>query len=616
MLKENGGKKGKMEERKKKGLKNLGGETMKKRFLIIPIVILAMLVAFSAPAAAVYDFDGYELKTMTNGTIQGDVYVGGGHGTPDLGGGSVNPENPYNQTFDVPGEAGSNGENVTWARLYVGIWGGTKYGGGWLNVTYTNNTGNPTTLRNITCGGGNPPRGDLDNTPPYDPTNSSYNTGCGVWLVALNCTANVTSGTNTVNATTINPGAWDGRVYAIVLVTVYENSSLAKVQYWVNEGNVNLHYDGAMGHPALDNNVTWFNGTAYNCTEANLTTVYYGSTQVQPDYLYFNAPYASDSPYNLSNIRWNVDGYRRYQLDSNDVANEYSDNCSVNYSSTHCDCSGPGCCGCRCDCSESEQYYTYGFDFDCFSETNDSTPLCDIINHTANNYAIFWRGWDTNNNGEIDYDAWNQSDEGETYVHPILAVLRLKNITHDYDFSDNLSGTPGVDAWAFKDQLTQAQFNSGSPIYPGTEFTNPGDYDNIAKDDDTRQEDQTSGNGNYAAHRFNFSIDEAAADIEKINVTWNGIGDHDSATDGAKLYIYNFTDRNYTELDSDTTGPPTEITLTGEKTNSTGNISDYISPSHNVTILVNQTSAQTPGYPGPDRSYIKTDYIRLVITDP
>ncbi|MGB2841324.1 MAG: DUF3344 domain-containing protein [Halobacteriota archaeon] len=596
----------KMEEKEKKGLKNLGGETMKKRLLIMSTVMLAMLVAFSAPAAAVYDFDGYELKTMTNGTIQGDVYVGGGHGTPDLGGGSVNPENPYNQTFEVPGEAGSNGENVTWARLYVGIWGGTKYDGGWLNVTFTNNTGIATTLKNITCGGGTPPRGDLDNTPAYDPTNSSYNTGCGVWLVALNCTSNVTSGTNTVNATTGGPWVPDGRVYAIVLVTVYENSSSAKVQYWVNEGNVNLHYHVFIygsDHPELNNNVTWFNGTAYNCTEANLTTVYYGSTQVQPDYLYFNAPYASDSPYNLSNDRWNIDGYRRYQLDSNDVANEYSDNCSVGYSDTHCDCSGAGCCGCSCDCSKSKQYFTYGFDFDCFSKTNDSTPLCDIINHTANNYAIFWRGWDTNNNGEIDYDAWNQSDEGETYVHPIVAVLVLKNITHVYDFSDNFSGTPGEDAWAFRYQVdAKPPTNNG---VPNTEFSST-EYGYIKTDNGVYQPDESDCDGNYAAHRFNFSIDETAP--EKINVTWNGKGWHDNGTsyNGTQLYIWNGT--AYEELDNTTSGA--DVTLTGVNKSAA---TTYINGG-NVTVLVVQKSADHTGEDDPERSHIATDYVRLEVT--
>lgn len=578
---------------------------MKKRLLIMPIVILAMLVAFSAPAAANYTFDGYELRNMVNGTIQGDVYVGGGHGFPSTDANDNNLEQPYNQTFEVPDEAGSNGENVTWARLYVGIWGTTKYGNGWLNVTFTNNTGNPTILKNITCGN---PQGHQDNTPVYDPTNSSYNTGCGVWMVAINCTNNVTSGTNTVNASTAT-GSWDSRVYGIVLVVVYENSSSAKVQYWVNEGNVDLHYNVSIygaNHPPLNNNVTWFNGTAYNSTEANLTVVYYTGDALEHDYLFMNVPNETGSPGNLSNVSWDNTSYWKYQLDGKDVANSRSDNCSDNYSECCC-CSDCNCC-CDCDDESDETYYTDGFDFNCFSETNDSTPLKDIVNHTGNNYAIFWRGHDDNGNRKID-STYNVSGiEGEAYLHPILAVLRLKNITHVYDFSDNLTGTPGEDAWAFKDQLTQAQFNSGSPIYPGTEFDNPGDYDNIAKDDDTRQEDQTSGNGYYAAHRFNFSIDETAP--EKINVTWIGKGWHDSETDGAKLYIYNFSATSapyYDELNSTTSGDP--VTLTGGKTSS---VSSYIGGG-NVTILVNQTSAHTTGL-GPEYSHIETDYVKLVIT--
>jgi hypothetical protein len=584
-----------MEKREKKGLKKLGGETMKKRLLTMSIVMLAVLVAFSAPAAAVYNFDGYELKTMTNGTIQGDVYVGGGHGTPELQD-DENPENPYNQTFDVPGEAGSNGENVTWARLYVGIWGGNAAGGGWLNVTFTNNTGNPTTLKNITCGD---PRGDWDKTPPYDPTNSSYNTGCGCWLVALNCTSNVTSGTNTVNASTAT-SPWDGRVYGIVLVVVYENESSAKVQYWVNEGNVNLHYTLSETYPELNNNVTWFNGTAYNSTEANLTVLYYTGTKNENDYLFLNAPNdASDSPGNVSNdnVGWDNTSYWKYQLDKNNVGNSTSDNCSTNYSECCC-CSDCNCC---CDCNESvagETYETDGFDFHCYSKTNDSTPLKDIINYTDNNFAIFWRGHDDNGNGTID-GTWGASNpEGETYLHPILAVLRLKNITHVYDFSDNFSGTPSTDVWAFRMQVNAKPPNTCD--VPSTEFTTA-QYNNIKADDGTYQSD--SSFSQYAAHRFNFSISESASEISKINVTWNGIGRHSGVTDGANLYIWNFTSGAY-ELLQASANTEAEVTLTGEKTSSIGS---YISPSGNVTTLVEQNAN------GPT-SFIETDYVKLVVT--
>jgi hypothetical protein len=94
--------------------------------------------------------------------------------------------------------------------------------------------------------------------------------------------------------------------------------------------------------------------------------------------------------------------------------------------------------------------------------------------------------------------------------------------------------------------------------------------------------DETTTDGYYAAHRFNFSIDET--DPEKINVTWIGRGWHDSAANGAKLRIWNFTSTAYEQLNSTTSN--TEVTLTGGVVVTTP--SDYISPSGNVTILVNR----------------------------
>ena len=183
-----------------------------------------------------------------------------------------------------------------------------------------------------------------------------------------------------------------------------------------------------------------------------------------------------------------------------------------------------------------------------------------------------------------------------------------------YDF---LTGA-GVDKWAFKWQLTQAQFNSGSPIYPDTEF-NATEYAAIKADDGVFACNTTTDDGYYAAHRFNFSINdsctctcinESALEMSVINVTWNGIGKHDSATatDGAKLYIYNFTLAAYEQLNS--TILSTEVTLTGGVVVTTS--SDYVN-SGNVTILVNQTSPQTTGL-GTDYSHIETDYVKLVVT--
>lgn len=168
-----------------------------------------------------------------------------------------------------------------------------------------------------------------------------------------------------------------------------------------------------------------------------------------------------------------------------------------------------------------------------------------------------------------------------------------------YVFSCNAS----EDKWAFRNQTTGT-----SPSDPNTEFTDA-QYDKIAEDDDVRQEDQTSTPGRCAAHRLNFSIDEAAADIDKINVTWNGIGwsERGVAYNGTYLYIYNFSAGSYgSPLDSNTVG--TEETLTGGVASS---ISSYINAG-NVTVLVKQRGVQTGG--SNSKSHIETDYVQLVIT--
>ena len=160
----------------------------------------------------------------------------------------------------------------------------------------------------------------------------------------------------------------------------------------------------------------------------------------------------------------------------------------------------------------------------------------------------------------------------------------------------------GEDKWAFRYQFC----GDGDP---SIEFT-PAQYVNISADDDLKVCDVTTTDGYYAAHRFNFSINESALEMGVINATWIGRGWHDTLTDGAKLYIWNFSTPGY-ELLQASANTEDEVTLTGEKTSS---ISSYISSSGNVTILVNQTSAQTQGLGGVKYSHICTDYVKLVVT--
>ena len=168
-----------------------------------------------------------------------------------------------------------------------------------------------------------------------------------------------------------------------------------------------------------------------------------------------------------------------------------------------------------------------------------------------------------------------------------------------YDFSTGA----GVDKWAYRYQV------DGSPTAsdPNTEFTTS-QYTNISADDDLNVSDVTTTIDYFAAHRFNFSINETAP--PEINVTWNGKGWHDDAvaTQGAKLYIWNFSSGAYEELANNSIG--TEATLTGDVTSS---ISNYIN-SGNVTILVEQKSAQSGRGNNVKYSHIETDYVRVVVT--
>lgn len=335
--------------------------------LRIATVICAVLM-LTMPAMAAWSFDGWELKTMKTGSINGDVFVSYG----DKSG--LDSASPYTSNFNLP----KGDEN--YSRLYVGVWGGTETKTGTLSIEFNDNN-----LGTINLGGTG------DTNPTYSSGTNVYGRGNGVWWISYNVTGNVSMGkVNTATATT--GGIIDGRVYAIVLVTVYSDASeQEKIQYWINEGSVNLHYASGDYRWEKDYTLTKFDGaTIIPPGNARLNVAYLVGTKGEPDYLYFNPPDESDSPY--SNMAWDIAKYKEYQLDGNDVADE------------------DGSLG---------KY----FDFESFIST-DEKPLKDII--SSNNYAVFWRGHDDNNDGKISAAfEGGEAMEGESYVGPTLAVLVL-----------------------------------------------------------------------------------------------------------------------------------------------------------------------------------------------
>ena len=231
------------------------------RSLYLCIVIAAMLTLLVHPVLADYNFDGVpstdQLVGAAYGTINGGVYVDGGHGVGF---------SPYTQSFNVP-----EGE-VKWARLYVGVWGGNEENTGSVAVTF-----NDKELETLEL------EGEAD-------TNSNvYCSGHGVYWIVYDVTGN--QATSPVDAVVTTSGAIDGRVYGVVLVAVYEDPYGQEVQYWINEGNVNLHGPGWSGeHGTNDEAVTEFTGTVDvdKFAMARLSVVYLTGTPGLNDYIYFN----------------------------------------------------------------------------------------------------------------------------------------------------------------------------------------------------------------------------------------------------------------------------------------------------------------------------------------
>ena len=222
-------------------------------------LLLLVVCMFAYPAAADYNYDGYDLTTVAHDTINGVVYVGGGHGVE---GTSYEP-NTHIQNFSVPSGT------VKFAKLYVGVWGGKEEYNGTLQTNFNEND-----LGTFILDG------------EFDGNQDVWCTGHGVYWVHYNVTNLTTTGFNTAIANTnqIN-SAFDGRMYGIVLVAVVENAGKTEVEYWINDGHLNLNYQ-----TPLNSTTTQFSGTIVDPDNKTsmLTTAYLTGDVLDGDTLQFN----------------------------------------------------------------------------------------------------------------------------------------------------------------------------------------------------------------------------------------------------------------------------------------------------------------------------------------
>jgi len=244
---------------------------------IISILILLVIVP---TVSATYAFNGFPLETVRHETLShGGVYIGGGHGADVT---------PYSETFEVPDGT------IKYSRLYVGVWGGTENYRGWADIHF-----NGASIVNRSLDGTE----DINS----DVLVSSH----GVYWIIQDVTSKTNTGTN--SATVYTGGEIDGRVYCIVLVTVYEDTGLPSVTYWINEGNANLNYKGS---PSTDTTETTFSGSAPTTTDAWLTTVYLTGNPDDGDTLSFNGNLVATDAADGSGPDWTL-GY--FDLESWDV---------------------------------------------------------------------------------------------------------------------------------------------------------------------------------------------------------------------------------------------------------------------------------------------------------
>ena len=213
-------------------------------------IIIVIFVLFLIPvASAQYSSDGFNLNAIKHDVIAGGVYVNGGHGVGT---------SPYSEVFEnVP-------DGVTFARLYVGVKGGTKEATGWVTVVF-----NEHDLGTISLEG-------INDTNP-----NVYCSGNGEYWIYYDVTNHIANS----NAVTITTGGEiDGRVKGTSLVAVYNDPSETDKEFWICEGNINLNY--RTGH---DDETIRFDGTITDeVKSATLWTMYLSGNEGVNDTLTFN----------------------------------------------------------------------------------------------------------------------------------------------------------------------------------------------------------------------------------------------------------------------------------------------------------------------------------------
>ena len=326
------------------------GKLNKYAIALLSAIMVCFLVAPAVSGS--WSYDGFPLTTKSHGTVNGGMFISYGD-NDKMENAKVKP---YVTNYSVP-----NGTPV-WSKLYLHLWGGTMHNSGTVNVTFNGHDFETVVI---------------DGTSTIDP--HVLGAGCGTWWIFFNVTDHITPGDINMAQARVTSTSMDGRIARMVLVEAYEGGDDPhNIMYWVNDGHMNLHYNSSSYPWCLDYAKTWFNGTVPSgVTEANLTGIWLTGTYGEPDYFYFSPPDAPDSP-NGDNLNWDISNYSDYQFGAYD---QWTGNMSYN------------------DVAMGGGWYNNYFDIHSNTTTNTSS-LINILKDD-NNYSIFWRGHDDNDDDWI-----------------------------------------------------------------------------------------------------------------------------------------------------------------------------------------------------------------------
>ena len=319
-------------------------------------VILAAgcLVCIIPAVSALYTFEGIPLEVAAQGEIKGDLLTFGTYGLS---------EPPVDVTFTLPADP-------TWARVYTAVWGGTEQYTGWTAITTNNIKQTKFTLYG-----------------EDDIQENVYSSSHGTYLIGTDAEGVLHAGKNTVRVTTSRGeegNSLDGRVYAVMVVAAVPTEDSHVTQYWVAEGNENLHGEGWAGtNPTRKDSAscTFPSGRTGSVTEVSLTTLMLASNEGQPDYISFNG---ADLGIPLS--------FGSNEPSPYDVSNE------ISFDAT----GGAGTPSRYVDCEVFDVTGAFG----------------------TTNTVTFERGRDLTGDGVM--DTTGDVIEAEDYIHPVCAILTAK----------------------------------------------------------------------------------------------------------------------------------------------------------------------------------------------